>query len=184
MKTASTPWPITQPKWPTVYFTLGTVFNLESGDLFARVLNGLQPLPINLLVTVGPHIDPAEFGPQPENVFITQYIAQENILPHCALVITHGGSGSVGGVLAHGLPSVLIPMGADQPLNAARCVHLGLGQTLDPLALTPESARAAVKEILATPSYSQNAQRLRDEFVALPGALEMVRLIEQLSERR
>lgn len=178
------PWPITRPDWPTVYFTLGTVFNIESGDLFSRVLTSLRALPANLIVTVGPHIDPTEFGPQPENVFITDYLAQEKILPHCDLVVSHGGSGSVGGVLAHGLPSVLIPLGADQPLNATRCVQLGLGQMLDPITLTPESVRAAVMEVLATPHYQQNAHRLRDEFVALPGPADAIKLIAHLSERR
>ena len=30
---------------PIVYFTLGTIFNLESGDLFERALKGLCDLP-------------------------------------------------------------------------------------------------------------------------------------------
>ena len=33
------------PDKPTVYFTLGTIFNQESGDLFVRVLSGLRELP-------------------------------------------------------------------------------------------------------------------------------------------
>jgi UDP:flavonoid glycosyltransferase YjiC (YdhE family) len=53
---------------PTTYVTLGTVFNLESGDLFARVIAGLRDMPINVVVTVGRQIDPEEFGPQPANV--------------------------------------------------------------------------------------------------------------------
>ena len=62
---------ITQLKGaPTVYFTLGTIFNLESGDLFARVLAGLRDLPINVIATVGNEIDPAEFGAQPANIRI------------------------------------------------------------------------------------------------------------------
>ena len=59
-----------------VYFTLGTVFNTESGDLFTRVLAGLRDLPVNIIVTVGHHIDPAECGPQPANVLIERYVAQ------------------------------------------------------------------------------------------------------------
>src|SRR5207247_1855828 len=37
---------------PIVYFTLGTIFNLESGDLFERVLAGLSELPVSVVVTV------------------------------------------------------------------------------------------------------------------------------------
>src|SRR5204863_7210801 len=116
---------------PIVYFTLGTVFNVESGDLFTRVLMGLRDLPVNVIATVGRDIDPAELGPQPDHIHIEQYVPQSLILPHCTMVISHGGSGSVLGALAHALPAVLIPMGADQPLNAARCADLGCAQVLD-----------------------------------------------------
>lgn len=166
---------------PLVYFTLGTVFNMESGDLFNRVLTGLHNLPINVVVTVGNHIDPAEFGPQPENTYIARYIPQELILSHCSLVVSHAGSGSVGGTLLHGLPSVLIPMGADQPHNAARCVELGISQMLDPVAATPHSVRAAVSAVLADPGYRQNAQRLQAEFIALPDATQALQRIEYLA---
>ncbi len=115
------PWAAGAQGAPTVYATLGTVFNLESGDLFARMLAGLCDLPLTLLVTVGQEIDPAEFGPQPGNVHIERYLPQSSVLPHCSLVVSHGGSGSVIGALAHGLPLVVAPMGADQPMNAARC---------------------------------------------------------------
>jgi UDP:flavonoid glycosyltransferase YjiC (YdhE family) len=166
---------------PAVYFTLGTVFNLESGDLFTRVLAGLRDLPINVIATVGREIDPAEFGPQPANIHIERYIPQPAILPHCHAVVSHGGSGSVIGALAHGLPMVLFPMGADQPLNAARCVELGVGQALDAVEATPETMRAAVAAVLSDPGYRQAAERLRDEIAAMPAPSHAVMLLEQLA---
>lgn len=178
---AAPPWIENLPDQPTVYFTLGTIFNLESGDLFTRVLAGLRDLPINLIVTVGQHIDPAEFGPQPANVHIERYIPQAAILPHCRAVVSHGGSGSVMGALAHGLPAVLLPMGADQPLNGTRCAELGVAQVLDPIAATPESVRNAVSTVLSDPSYRLAAERLRDEIAALPGPEHTVALLERLA---
>lgn len=174
-------WSSMRPGVPTVYFTLGTVFNMESGDLFTRVLAGLRDLPVNVVVTIGNDLDPTELGPQPANVAIERYIAQESILPHCSLVVSHGGSGSVIGTLAHGRPAVLIPMGADQPLNAARCVQLGVARMLDPIAATPDTVRAAASAVLADPSYRQAAERIRDEFAALPGPTHAVELLERLA---
>ncbi|MEO6063201.1 MAG: glycosyltransferase [Thermoflexales bacterium] len=168
------------PGPPIVYFTLGTVFNIESGDLFARALAGLRELPIRVVATVGEGIDPAEFGPQPANVRIERYIAQELILPECSLVVSHGGSGSVLGALAHGLPMVLIPMGADQPLNAARCEQLNVGRTLDPIAATPASVLEAVSAVLADPCYRRAAEIFRDEIAGLPGPDHAVRLLQTL----
>jgi UDP:flavonoid glycosyltransferase YjiC (YdhE family) len=46
--------------------------------------------------------------------------------------------------LAYGLPSVVIPIGADQASNAARCVELGVAEVLSGLELSAESIRAVV----------------------------------------
>ena len=177
---AALPWLSQLSDEPTLYFTLGTVFNMESGDLFSRVLAGLSELPINVIVTVGRELDPDALGPQPDNVHIERYIPQSTLLPHCDLAVNHGGSGSVIGALAHGLPMVVIPMGADQSLNAGRCEHLGVGIVLDAVRATPRSVREAVATILNGTSYRLAAERIRDEIAALPEAGAAVPLLERL----
>ena len=174
-------WPGRRPDAPIVHLTLGTEFNVESGDLFERALTGLRELPVNLLVTVGRQLDPAEFGRQPGHVRIERYIPQAAVLPHCALSVSHAGSGSVLGALAHGLPMVLLPMGADQPANAGRCVRLGVAQALDPVTATPETIRAAVTAVLADPGYRMAARRFQDEIATLPEPAAAVSRLEQLA---
>lgn len=174
-------WPLHLPNAPLVYFTLGTVFNVESGDLFERVLAGLREQPVNVIATVGRELDPALFGPQPPHLQLAQYIPQAELLPHCAAVISHGGSGSVMGALAHGLPMVLLPMGADQPLNAERCVALGVAAALDAVAATPQAISAALTTILADATYRRQAERLRDEIATLPEPTYALALLEQLA---
>jgi UDP:flavonoid glycosyltransferase YjiC (YdhE family) len=174
-------WLANLPDAPTVYFTLGTVFNVESGDLFQRVLQGLRDLSINLIMTVGRDIDPLELGAQPDNVHVERFISQALLLPHCDLVVSHGGSGSVMGALTFGLPMVLIPMGADQPLNGDRCVALGVAKVLDPITVTPEEVRDTVATVLAELSYRQAAQRVKAEIDSPPDAAHALKLIEQLA---
>lgn len=178
-----------KPEWashthraPLVYLTLGTVFPLESGDLFQRMIAGLRELEIELLVTVGNEIDPKRFGPQPSNVQIEQFIPQDAILPYAQAVVSHAGSGSVMGALSHGLPMVLLPLGADQPLNAQRCEALGLAITLDALTVTPEQIAAACQTVLREPSYRQAAQQLQAEYAALPSVKEALVRIEQIAQ--
>ena len=165
---------------PSVYVTLGTVFNLESGDLFARVLAGVAELGVNVVATVGDGIDPAELGPLPPHVRVERFVPQADVLARSTAMVSHGGSGSVLGSLAHGLPQVLIPMGADQPLNAARCEQLGLARVLDPVAATPESIREAVSAVLAEPAYRTAAAQLQAEFASLPGPDHAVQLLKRL----
>jgi len=169
---------------PRVYFTLGTVFNLESGDLQARVIESLSKLPIDLVAAVGSEVDPAEFGSQPPNVRIARELAQSEVIQSCDLVVSHGGSGSVLDALAAGLPSVLLPIGADQPLNARRCVELGVARALDPTRLTSAALRSAVSGALVDSGLRRNAARLRDEIAALPDAAACVRLLERLARER
>jgi UDP:flavonoid glycosyltransferase YjiC (YdhE family) len=176
-------WAATIPGAPVVYVTLGTVFNHESGDLFERVLVGLGQLPINLLVTVGSEIDPASLGRHPPNVTIERFIAQADVLPHVDLVVSHAGSGSVLGALAHGRPMVLLPMGADQPLNAERCAALGVGRVLDVVRATPDDIHSATTDVLAGAAYRAAAGRLRDEVASLPHPDVAVGLIERLASR-
>jgi UDP:flavonoid glycosyltransferase YjiC (YdhE family) len=168
----------------TVYFTLGTIFHQESGDLFTRVLAGLRELDADIVVTLGREIDPAEVGPQPAHVRVERFIPQRDLLPHCALAVTHAGSGSVIGALAFGVPLLLLPMGADQPHNADRCAALGVGRQLDPLTAGPAEIRAAAAGVLATPAYREAAGRLRAETAALPPADHAVDLIAGLRAAR
>ncbi|MDX1650659.1 MAG: glycosyltransferase, partial [Myxococcota bacterium] len=135
----------------------------------------------NVLVTVGPAVDPDELGPQPRHVRVARYVPQASVLPWCDLVVSHGGSGAVLGALTWGLPSVLVPLGADQPQNAARCADLGVAEVLHAPATTPERVREAAQRVLDDPAFRRHAARLRDEIAALPGPAEAVRRLEALA---
>jgi UDP:flavonoid glycosyltransferase YjiC (YdhE family) len=172
------------PSWvadlsgPIVYFTLGTIFDMESGDLIARALAGLRELPVDVVATMSPNVDP---GPQPPNVRIESHVTHAALFPHCAAVVSHGGSGTVVDAMAAGLPQVVLPMGADQPLNAARIEALGAGIVLDVLRATPAEIGDAVRTVLEEPAYRAAAERVRAEAWALPGPEHAVALLERLS---
>ncbi|RIJ69445.1 glycosyltransferase [Nakamurella silvestris] len=149
-----------EPETPVVYFTLGTVFHTESGDLFARTIEGLRRLKAQVVVTVGREIDPAEVGQTYPNVHVAQYLRQELILPRCDLLVSHAGSGSVMGALAFGVPMVLLPMGADQPLNSDRCLALGVAAVMDPVTATGDDIRATAEKVLSDERFRENAKRI------------------------
>jgi UDP:flavonoid glycosyltransferase YjiC (YdhE family) len=75
---------------------------------------------------------------------------------------------------------LLIPMGADQPLNAARCVALGVAQELDALEASPQMVLEAAAQLLAEPAYRQAAGRISAEIAALPGLEQALPLLERL----
>ena len=169
---------------PTVYATLGTVFNSRTPGLFEAILEGLREQPINLILTVGRDRAPEQFGPQLENVRIERYVPQGLLLPHCDVVITHAGYSTVTAALSCGLPMVAIPIDADQPLNARRCAALGVARVIEYRQRTPETIRHSVQTILGDPSYRRNAGRIRDEMAALPGPEHATALLERLAREK
>lgn len=172
---------------PTVYATLGTVMN-ERTDLLSAILDGLRQEPINLILTVGRNRDPEDFGEQQPNVHIERYIPQSMLLPLCDLVVTHGGSGTVLDALSFGLPMVMTPIAADQPVNAKICASLGVARVVAPAGRTEaelaQDIRNATQEVLRNPTYRENAQRLRKEMEELPGLDYPITLLETLAAKR
>ena len=175
------PWTVTRPGRPALYVTLGTVFNLESGDLFRRVLAAVADHDGDVLITLGRDMDPADLGAPPAHVHLERFVPQSAVLAHVAAVVSHAGSGSILGALGHGLPMVLIPMGADQPWNGDRCAALGVARVLDPLTATPHTIGQAIHDVLTVPAYRAAAERQRDALAALPGPEVAVRALEAVS---
>lgn len=154
---------------PLVYATLGTIFNTTSGDLLDRIAAGLAELEADVLVTVGREIDPAELGPQPAHVRVERFVPHDEVLAQADLVVSHGGSGSFMAALAHGLPSVLLPLGADQPHNARRARELGLAMTMDALVATPTEIADRARAALADDAMIRRCREAAAELHSLPG---------------
>jgi UDP:flavonoid glycosyltransferase YjiC (YdhE family) len=88
-------------------------------------------------------------------------------------VVCHGGSGTVFGALAAGVPLVVVPLFADQSENAQRTTAAGAGRTVDADAATigPDDApriAEAIDTVLATPSYRARAERIAAEMATTP----------------
>jgi UDP:flavonoid glycosyltransferase YjiC (YdhE family) len=149
----------------------GAVQRFRAHD--AAVSAGLRDLEV--FVSVGADFDPAELGSQPPNIRVARYVDQGEVLPRCGAVISHGGSGTVLAALAHGLPSVLLPIGADQPQNADRCEQLGVARVLDAVRATPTQVHNALEGVA---ECRPAAARLQREIARLPAPEKAVTALE------
>ena len=173
------------PEWlagledPLVYVTMGTVFNQP--ELFRPLLDGLESLDGrgSALVTVGRNVDPAELQPLPERVRVERYVPQAHVLQRATAVVSHGGSGTTLGALAHGLPLVLVPQAADQFDNAARAEAAGAAVVLRPGEVSPESVRAALERVLGDPSVAAAASAIAAEIAGMATADEVAAAVEE-----
>ncbi len=165
---------------PVVYASMGTVFN-QVPHLFDAILSGLADEPVDVILVVGESQDLASLGPLPSNAHVERFVAQATVLPYCDVVITHAGYNTVSEALAQGLPVLSIPLRVDQPINAERCVQLGVGLRLLPAQATPDAVRQCVRELLADPRFRANAERVRDEIEAMPPVETAVERLGELA---
>ncbi len=166
------------PNRPTVYVTLGTVFN--DAPAFRVLLEGLVGEDLNVIVTTGPNLDPAELGAQPPNIHVERFVPQSAILRHATAIVTNGGSGSVLAALAKGLPMVVVPRGADQFDNAQASVKAGTAIRIMPAELTPAAVRKAVARVLSDAKYRNAAHRVQAEIAKMPSPAAAVGIVESL----
>jgi UDP:flavonoid glycosyltransferase YjiC (YdhE family) len=156
---------------PLIYVTLGTV--VKSTHTFDVLLAALAGLDADVILTTGWQNDPSELRTIPPNATVERYVPQEEILPRCSLIVTHTGSGSMLGALAHGIPMLAVPHAADQFENAAASAAAGAARIVMPDDLSETAVRDAAHALLDDPSYRDAARAVAAEIAAMPSATDV-----------
>ncbi len=184
---------------PVVHASVGTVFS-DTGEgkrLHDLVLEALRDEPVDLVMSIGPHGNPDDYGPREPGVRIVRHIAAHRaFLEHCDVLVTHGGAGTSLLAIAARLPACFLPMHADQPVLAKRLSDLGAGliagsepgdprpfPAVDVEKLRPEDVRDSVRRLLTERSFQLVMTRLARQGRAHPPVAEAVRWLEDYARR-
>ena len=163
---------------PLIYVTLGTVFNDDS-ELFRIAVEAARAVGIRVVVTLGPGNDPALLGDQPPHVTVEEFIPQAELLPACAAVVSHAGSGTFLAARAAGVPQVLLPQAADQFLNAQAAAQGGVAAVVPRAEVSVERVREALERVVGDDSFRAAAERVRDEISTMPPPEAVVAELER-----
>ena len=163
-----------RPEWlppgdkPLVYMTFGTVAAGEeyARHVYAASVDALAGLPVTVLLTTGKNAPSDLVQSVPDNVVVRQFVPQAEIFEHAQLMVCHGGSGTVLGGLASGVPMIVVPLFADQPDNARCLASAGLCISISDADMP--SLRAAIVDVLENPEMRRRAGKAASEFAALP----------------
>ena len=147
--------PIERLKDPVLYVSLGTVFKADP-QLLRTFATALAPLGGTVVVSTG-QTRPDALAPLPPNVFVRQTVPQVDLLRRAALFVTHGGMNSVNEAMYAGVPMLVVPQGADQPMVARRIRELGNGLTIRTQDVTEGTVRARARELLHDEQYRSAA---------------------------
>jgi UDP:flavonoid glycosyltransferase YjiC (YdhE family) len=153
---------------PLVYITFGSLVGgiPEIRSIYRTSIEAVADLPVRALLTTGRGFDTAGLGIIPPNVHVEEWVPQRDVLPRASALVCHGGSGTLLGALATGLPLVVIGFGADQPHNGRLVAAAGAGVDLN----NPDAIvlRAAIERALHDPDLRLHARKLQAEIAAMP----------------
>jgi UDP:flavonoid glycosyltransferase YjiC (YdhE family) len=176
---------VTQPsERPRVGVTLGTVVPMISGTTsLAVVIEALAGLDVDVVLAAG-SADLTGLGVLPDNVRSVGYLPLSAFLPTCALVVHHGGSGTTAAPLFYGVPQLVLPSFADNPLSAQRVVERGVGLAHDPTTIDTSIVKDLVTRLLTETSFAAAAGEVRAEIATQPTPSDIIaRVAAELSGR-
>jgi zeaxanthin glucosyltransferase len=181
------PWERLDPARKILYASLGSQTYLggrEKAAAFLRaVAEGAARRPgWQLVLSTGGIAEPGEL-PLPADAVALPWIPQLAVLERAAVMITHGGLGTIKECIASGVPMVVCPVARDQPENARRVVHHGLGLAGDFNAPDPDGLFALAERVSADPPFRENVERMRRRFLEIEESGIGVRLIEEVLQR-
>ncbi len=163
---------------PLILVAFSTTFQ-NHAPVLQRVIDAIAPLPTRAVVTLGGSIRPEALQPSP-NVLIVESAPHDAVMAQAALVVTHGGHGTVTRALSHRLPMLVLPHGRDQGDNAVRVTERGAGLALPANASVPE-IRLALARLLDEPGFTSAARRLGDAVARETAQSSVVEVLEDLA---
>ena len=109
------------------------------------------------------------FAPRPSEpdsaVLQQDFVELGALLQHSALLVHHGGIGTMARALQAGIPQIITPLKYDQPDNARRIEGLGLGARLDRSRLSGAALAELSERLLQSPALANRiaaaAQRIQ-----------------------
>ncbi|MBM7567848.1 macrolide family glycosyltransferase [Paenibacillus sacheonensis] len=140
----------------TLYISLGTVFN-QAVDFYKLCMEAFGNTAHTVVMAVGNRTALSDLGDIPSNFIVDHYVPQTDILRHSRLFITHGGMNSTHEGLYYGVPLIVLPIGADQPIIAGQVARIGAGMQLAIQSLTADQLREAADRVLSRSSFKEAA---------------------------
>jgi UDP:flavonoid glycosyltransferase YjiC (YdhE family) len=172
------------PAAPAVLLSLSTFAFRSLVPTWQRVLDAVDGLPVRVVATTGPAVDPAALR-IPQNVEHHRWLPHAEVLPGISLLVGHGGHATTMAALAHDVPLLVLPLDqkSDQPFVGRTIQDAGAGRTMSRRSST-KAIRTAIEDLLEDGPHRQAAARLGANIRATAGApLAADRIEKQLSDR-
>jgi UDP:flavonoid glycosyltransferase YjiC (YdhE family) len=161
-------WVSQPPRRPRVGVTLGTVVPIMNGtSSLSVVIDALGEMDVEVILAAG-RADFSDLGEFPDNVRSVGFLPLSTFLPTCSAIVHHGGSGTTAAPLYYGVPQLVLPGFADNPMSAQRVVDRGVGLSHDPSTVDVPTVRTLVHRLLTETEFATTAREVSAEMATQP----------------
>ena len=143
---------------PPILFTFGSEMR-QIGATLNRSIETCRVLARRALL-VSRHADRSPVHADGHSSLVADFLPLSRVLPRCAAIVHHGGIGTLSRGLQAGIPQLAVPMAHDQPDNARRLAHLGVGNWIDPDEFHPRRVAQNLEALLSDPPVWQRCEDL------------------------
>jgi MGT family glycosyltransferase len=161
---------------PLVVVTLETPHWHPGARLYARAAEAVAALDVQAVIIGPPDLVPRT-GPR---VVVVPRAPLPSLVRRASAVVCDGGDAAVSVALSYGVPLVVVPTIADQPVVAGQLVRAGAAVRLDPDSAAATRLARALTTVLTDPRYEGGAKRVRDSFARAGGAIAAADHLEAL----
>jgi len=165
-----------------IYISLGTVFNYAI-EFYKCCFEAFGETDHTIIMSIGSRVQISDLGEIPANFLVKNYVPQTDVLQCAKLFITHGGMNSTHEGLYYGVPLIVIPQSADQPIIAKQVVSIGAGIELQMQGLTANQLREAADQVLNQASFNNSVTAIKETFRKAGGYRQAVDEIFEFKSR-
>jgi UDP:flavonoid glycosyltransferase YjiC (YdhE family) len=162
---------------PLIYFSFGSL-GVTDVDLIKRMIAVLGKAPYRVLVNVGDYRD--RYDEPPGNVHLASWFPQPAVLPHCEVVIQHGGNNSLNETLYFGKAPLVMPFVWDGHDNATRMNDTGHGIGMHRYEWTDDELLGNIERLRTDPSIQARLAETSRSMQAQDGRMTAARSIDRL----
>jgi MGT family glycosyltransferase len=178
------PWDRLDPGAPLIYMAYGGAAQLSfDATLFQTIAEATHTLGAQVVMSLGDLVDEPFVAELPAHVIAVRFAPQVALLARAKAMVGHGGANSVMESLDAGVPSLILPLTHDQPLQGRFIESAGAGFHVAPAQLTVELATRLLGRLLAdaSPERARTAA-IQASYAACDGAAATCELLVRLAD--
>jgi UDP:flavonoid glycosyltransferase YjiC (YdhE family) len=143
---------------PPVYFTFGSLTPFNTEESIRLFIEAAKKAGVRAIIQSNWEAFP--FAEETPDIYKAQSIPHENIFPHCAMIVHHGGSGTTQSSLMAGKPSLVVAHGFDQSYWGRKLQQLGVaGKVLHRRTVNSDDLAKGIHYVLDTRQILLNARK-------------------------